>query len=120
VKLKRIIALSLLIIVVLSTIGSGLVSSQRDGGFKPSLDQSPFSTQLIANIQDGSDEFRETAKVNGASESISSSETSKFINEVSLLTFKVIHVAQFNSYIQKQLLQRPSLKLYLDQRSLII
>lgn len=120
VKFKRTIALNLLIIVVLSTIGNGLLSTQRDSSFKPDLEQSPAATQLIANIQDATNEFREAAKVNGAPESISSSETSKFINQGSLLTFRVIRVAQFNSYLQKQLLQSPTLKLYLDHRSLII
>jgi len=120
VKFKRHIALNLLIIVVLSTIGNGLLSTQRDSSFKPGLEQSPAATQLIANIQDATNEFRETTKINGAPESISNSETSKFINQGSLLTFRVIRVAQFNSYLQKQLLQSPTLKLYLDHRSLII
>ena len=101
-------------------MGSGLISSDQDSGFKPALEQSPASTQLIANTQDASGEFRETAKVNASSESTSNSENANFIRVTSLLSFKVIRLAQYNSYLQKQLLQRPSLKLYLDQRSLII
>lgn len=120
VKFKRIISVNLLLIVVLSSMGGGLISSQQNVGCKSTLEKSPLNTQFIANIKDSSEEFRETARVNGTSDSVSTSEIFKFINQISLLHFTVINSAQHNAYVQKQLVQRPSLKLYLDQRSLII
>ena len=99
-------------------MGSGLVFSPQEIGYKPAFEQSHASTQLIATIQDASEEFRETSKVNSASEA--SSERSNFIKETILHSFNIVSVAQYNSYVEKQLLQRPSSRLYLDQRSLII
>ena len=105
-------------IVALSWMGCGLIFLQHSKGFKASIEQSPASTQLIAYTQDSSGEFRETTKVNAVSEV--SSETLNCIRESSLLSFELICLAQYNSYLQKQLLQKTSSKLYLHQRSLII
>ncbi len=120
VKFKRIIALNLLFILSLSSAGGALISSHQQRGFKSTLEQTPNSTQLIAITQDACHEFRETAKVNASAESTSSSESSHFIRGTSLHSFKSIRIARYNSYLQKQLLQKHSSKLYLDQGSLII
>lgn len=119
VKFKRIIALNLIFIVILSSIGyCGLISSQDSNNFKSSIKQFPSSTQLIADTQDPAHEFREGFKTNQATQT--GTTTYPFLFEASQFTFKSIRSAQYCAYLKKQLIQRSPSKLFLDFKSLII
>ena len=117
VKLKRIAALSLIFIVILSSMGFySLESSRNQTTFKDY--QTTTATQLIADGQDPSHEFRESFKTNHASQSNTFSYN--FFYSTGKNSFEIICFAQYNTYLQKQLFQRPSSKLFLDFGSLII
>lgn len=119
VKFKKITAFILIFVVILSSIGfCGWICSQDSYATKVQYEQSATSTQLIAHTPNASHEFRETTEVTLSFEN--TSQTPNSISEISQLSFRVIHWAQYDSYSQRQLFQRPSSRLFLDLGSLII
>ncbi len=117
VKIKRVIAFNLLVIVILSSMGFySTVHTSDEATIKDN--SSPNSTQLVTNGQDPSHEFRESFKINHASQSKTVSYN--FFCAVYESSFEIICYAQYDSYLQKQLFESPSSKLFLDFRSLII
>ena len=115
-KLKRTIACSLIYIIVMSSMGFYCVGISRD--VPTYKDTQLGATQLVADSQDPSHEFREGFKTNHTTQVNSTSFSYVFI--ASQCTFKVVRYSQYEAYLQKQLFQRPSAKLFLDFRSLII
>ena len=116
-KFKRTIALVLVYIVVLSSIGFTSVEFSKDfHSFRDN--QSTSATQLIADSQDPSHEFREGFKVHHTSQARTASLS--FLYVASQFVFQTVRHAQYESYLQKRLVQHSSLQLFLDFRSLII
>ena len=117
VKFKKIIALSLVSIVVLSSVGlnsfgfSTVQTSSKDT-------QSTSVTQFVVDDQDPSHEFREGFMEEQTSQSKTASCSSLF--EASQFVFQSTRSAQYDSYLQRRLTQHPSVKLFLDFRSLSI
>lgn len=116
-KAKKIIAFSLTCIILLSSMGFySLGFSGNQTIFK--INPAASATQLVADSQDPSHEFRESFKTNNTAQSNTFSYN--FFYSTGKNSFEIICFAQYNTYLQKQLFQRPSSKLFLDFGSLII
>mgnify|MGYP001606602576 CR=1 FL=1 len=116
-KIKRFIASSLILIIVTSSMGFYCNGFSQDlTTYKDA--QSATATQLVADTQDPSHEFREGFKTNHTTQVNTISVS--FIFAASQCTFEAIRYSQYEAYLRKQLFQRPSSKLFLDFRSLII
>ena len=80
--------------------------------------QTATATQLIADGQDPSHEFRESFKPNQSAQGRLLSHN--FFYEASQNTFQIIRYARYKSYQKKNFNQRPPEELFIDFRSLII
>ena len=116
-KIKRLIAINLIFIVILSSMGFYCITISQDVLSYNDV-QSSSATQLVADTQDPSHEFREGFKTNHTTQS--SSVTSGFFHVASQCSFQLVKHAQYEAYQQNLLSYLPSAKLFLDFGALII
>ena len=110
VKIKRILSLSLIILVLLSL---AIGFSQND--FESTVIHEGDITQIVEDSDDAPLEFRKSFKLSIADKT--PSESSLYSSH---LVFQAVRDTQYTCYLQKHLFAKPSSRMFIDLGALII
>jgi hypothetical protein len=118
VKIKRILSVSLILLVLASSTGDGEVFSRDDHPSRKLLDQTNSKAQFIKDSQEASQEFRESHKISVSEEGKSG--INMVIHKTTLSMLQVSAYIQYSCYWREYLSRSVSKKLFITFGALLI